>query len=422
MICLEDDDMTCKWKADGNDLVIIADGDEMDATLKNGILTLNVDDGNLYFLGENASKKKIKAISLDEFLNGTQEAPSGEEPGVDPSQPAVTEPAGPQAVQQIWNGWYYGCMEMVDCEKGWAWANGYVFDVAMYVDLDENGNGYFGIFDPYGELATGPNNNRFITVKCSADEEYVYGESGTTFGYEINPDDWVMVHYPDDPDLVYVGSSHTDKDGNVMGYDFTFMRWGMRWEGEELFTEDMNHFDRYLEMLDGGWDTPYGLGFEAPAWPAASSGGNTPGSPSSLLGSDPAKLDVYGKGAVYVYYPADQFVYDDGYGMLKNASAGVNIMVDPMLGSTNLAELKASYEKNNSKEAEYSLKETTLLGYKALILTYSDWLGATLRVDIDFGGNHDGFYGMSFSVKADTLKECDTPLVWAVIESMQVVK
>jgi hypothetical protein len=93
-----------------------------------------------------------------------------------------------------------------------------------------------------------------------------------------------------------------------------------------------------------------------------------------------------------------------------------------MLGENNLAELKASYEKNNRDEEDYSLVETTVNGYKAIIMKYSDWLGSTMRVDIDFGGKHDGWYGLSFAVSGDSLADCDTDLVWAIINSMELVK
>ena len=84
--------------------------------------------------------------------------------------------------------------------------------------------------------------------------------------------------------------------------------------------------------------------------------------------------------------------------------------------------LKASYEKNNSDEDDYSLTETTLNGYKAQIMTYSDWLGSTMRVDVDFGGKHGGYYGISFAVSGDSLEDCDTDIVWAIIKSMEVAK
>lgn len=147
------------------------------------------------------------------------------------------------------------------------------------------------------------------------------------------------------------------------------------------------------------------------------SGGDT-----DLLGSSPAKLDINSKGAGFIYYPADQFVYDEGYGKLKNEDTGVGILIDPMLGATNFDELKKSYEENNSDEDEYSLTETTVNGYKALVLKYSDFLGATMRVDIDFGEEHDGWFSMSFAVSGNSLADCDTDIVWAIINSMELVK
>ena len=101
---------------------------------------------------------------------------------------------------------------------------------------------------------------------------------------------------------------------------------------------------------------------------------------------------------------------------------GGGIPIDPMLGAKNLDELKKSYEENNSDEDDYSLTETTVNGCRALILKYSDWLGSTMRVDIDFGGKHGNYDGMSFAVSGDSLEDCDTDLVWAIIESMELAK
>ena len=144
------------------------------------------------------------------------------------------------------------------------------------------------------------------------------------------------------------------------------------------------------------------------------------GDRSALLGASPTKLDINDRGVAYVYYPSDKFEYDDWYGKLKNESDGVGILLDPMLGSANFDELKKSYEENNSDEDDYSLVDTTINGYKAMVLKYSDWLGATMRVDIDFGGDHDGWYGLSFSVTADELDDCDSDIVWAIIESLEL--
>ena len=431
VMCLEDEKADVKWKADGEKLVLTAPDGDMDATLKDGILALMADDIRLYFVGESGSKASLKARTLEEILTGEPEPaseapvePATEEPatnGPEPQPPATEAPALTE-VQAMWNGWWYGCADINGCEKGWEWANGETFDVAMYVELDADGYGTLGIYDPYTEIAMGPNNNRFITINCHADLRYLYGDSGTTFGYDINPSDWVVVHNLDNPDKLNVGSSHVDNDGNKMGYDFTFLPWGDRWESE-TYQRFIPHFDDYLAMLDQGMRNPFDTGEggeETPTTPTEPS--NPSGGLSSLLGSNPARLDINGKGAVYVYYPADQFAYDADYGKLRNSDTGVGILIDPMLGSTNLAEIKASYEEHNSDEDDYSLVETTRNGYQALIMTYSDWLGSTLRVDLDFGGNHDGFYGMSFAVSGNSLEDCDSDLVWAIIDSMEVVK
>lgn len=123
-----------------------------------------------------------------------------------------------------------------------------------------------------------------------------------------------------------------------------------------------------------------------------------------------------------MYYPGDKFEYDDTYGKIKSKNGSVSILFDPMLGSTNYEEYKTAYKEKYSSEDDYSLTETTVNGYKAMIMKYSDWLDSSMYVDVDFGGSHGGYYGMCFNVTADSLDECDTDLVWAIIESFELAK
>lgn len=420
-MCLEDDKANVTWKADGDKLRFTAADGDMEGSLKDGVLTLVFDGTNLYFVGENASTASIKAHTLEEIVNGVDD-PSVE----DPEEPVLDAPAEETEVQKMWNGWWYGCIDISGSEGGWEYANGLTFDAAMQVELDEDGSGKLIIFDPYGAFAVNPDHqNRYVVIDCHADSMYLYGDSGVAFDYDINPSDWRVVHNLDNPDKIHVGSSYTDDSGNKLGYDFTFLPWGDRWENE-TYQQFIPRFDDYLAMLDAGMTSPYDDGSGAEAVDAPSNGGSdnggSAGGNSELLGSNPVRLDVNDRGIVYLSYPGDLFRYDADYGKLKNDDTGVGILIDPMLGSTNFDELKASYEANNSDEDDYSLTETTILGYKALIMTYSDWLGSTMRVDIDFGGNHDGWYGISFSVSGDSLDDCDTDLIWAIIESMELLK
>ena len=437
-ICLEDDKSDVKWKANGDKLVFTAADGDMDATLSDGVLALVADDSNLYFVANEAAKAKLKALTLDEVLFGaSSEIINGEEPdepaSETPATEAPAEPAGPSEVQTMWNGWYFGCIDLDDCSGEWAELNGETYDAVMYIELNNAGYGRFAIYDSFGILIKNDKNNLYAEGDCHADTSYLYVDDGEAFDCPITTYDWIFVHTLDVPEKLVFGSSSTNDDGETIGYYFQFKPWGDLWENDP-YTQFIPYFSAYLSALDAGLKTPFGdtfpgfgiaeplkdVGGEQPAQPSSGSAGS--GNASALLGSDPAELDVNDRGILYIYYPADQFEYDDWYGKLKNEETGVGILIDPMLGATNLAELKASYEEHNSDEEDYSLTETTVNGCKALILTYSDWLGATMRVDLDFGGSHDGWYGVSFAVSGDSLADCNTDLVWAIIESMELAK
>jgi len=448
--CMEGDVANVKWKADGSKITITAADGDMSGSLADGLLTLDVDGSKLFYVANEAAKSKLKALTLDELLSGAlsgggSDSPSASDgPTAGPASPATPAAAEPTAIQQMWNGWYYGCIDLDDCTGQWEALDGETFDVNMYVELGADGSGRFAIFDPFGRLVQNSENNIVANAWCHADENYLYADSGLVFNCDINPKDWVMVHNLSVPEKVNVGSESTNAAGETVGYDFQFKPWGDRWEGDS-YTRFIPYFDSYLGAIDSGLASPFGdtfpgfgianyaiPGVNGAASPAPSSGGGneTPaeqpassgGGNSALLGKNPAKLDVNDKGVVYVYYPADQFRYDDTYGKLKNDDSGVGILIDPMLGASNFEELKASYEKNNSDEDDYSLVQTTVNGYRAQILKYSDWLGSTMRVDIDFGGKHGNYYGISFAVSGDSLADCDTDLVWAIIQSMELVK
>lgn len=406
-ICMEDTVSSVKWKTDGDKITLIAADGDMEGTLKNGILTLVLDGTNLYFVGENGKADSLHALTLNEILFGE----SGDPNPTNTAEPAP-QPAELTEVQKMWNGWWYGCADLED---------GMTFDAAMLVELDADGSGTLGIYDPYGAMAVGPNNNRYTTIECHADLNYLYGDSGTILDTPIRSSDWMFVHNLMNPNKIHVSSSFTANNGNEVHVDFMFLPWGDRWDNEP-YSQFIPHFADYLAMLDAGKASPFDDGTGSGEQPQGAPSTGDSGELSPLLGASPAVLDVNGKGAVLIYYPADRFYYNSDYGKLKNDETGVGILIDPMLGANNLDELKKSYEEHNSTADDYSLTETTVNGYRAIIMTYSDWLGATMRVDVDFGGSHDGFYGMSFAVSGDSLSDCNTDLVWAIIQSMKVVK
>ncbi len=429
-MALEDEVANVTWKADGEKVTVTAADGNMEGTLKDGILTLVSDGSNLYFVADGASTESLHALSLEDLLKGVAEGAAAE----------AANAAGGANLAQAWNGWYFGCIDLSGCTGRWESLNGSTYDATMYVELDGSGKGKLAIYDPIGSLISNEHSNVYVQAECHADEQRLYCDSGEAFNTPINPSDWVFVHNLAIPEKLNVGSSSTEESGDKIAYDFQFKPWGDKWEGDD-YAKFIPGFQSYLDAVGSGITNPFGDSFpgfgiaETPvtgapeaapeatpteAAPAASEPAK--GGDSALLGANPTKLDINSKGVGFVYYPGDQFVYDDGYGKLKNETTGVGILIDPMLGATNFEELKASYQEKNSKEDEYSLVETTVGSYKALILKYSDWLGATMRVDIDFGGEHDGWFGMSFAVSGNSLKDCDTDLVWAIINSFELVK
>lgn len=404
-MCVEGDVSEVPWKLDGTDLTFMADDGDLYGSLQNGILTLDVDGTNMYFIADGASTDSLHAITLAEYLGDTPDEPQNE-------------------IQQMWNGWWYGGIEFWNCDGEYESLNDYMLDVTMLVELGSDNTGVYRIYEIGGYVSEDYDENCIAEIACHADSNYLYADSGTCFGDDIYVNDWVFVRNLADENLIQMGSEFNDESGRLK-FDFSLMPWGNNWETQPRYQEQILNFDIYLECINDGQIDPYGNYADTPAEPGGDepqTSGGASGGNSELLGSDPVKLDINDRGIVFVYYPGDQFEYNADYGKIRSTSGSVSILFDPMLGETNFDELKASYEKNNSSMDDYSLTETTVNGYKAQIMTYSDWLGATMRVDVDFGGSHDGYYGMSFCVSANTLEECDTDLIRAIIESFELAK
>ncbi len=435
---LQDQPATVKWKIDGTKLTLTAADGDMEGSIENGILTLVLDGSNLYYLAEGVSGESIPAMTLDEMLNGVMDEALGDASDWLSDEGEASESGAPKAlteVQEMWNGWWYGGIDINGCSGDWEVINNMTYDATMYVELDENGVGFMEVYE-FGQIMDSETPNLFAELNCHGDLNYLYGDSGTSFGLEINSSDWMFVHNLANAEKINMGSA-AQFDNGKLGYDLTLMPWGSYWEGEEAYTCFLPGFEDYIECIEDGQIDPYGnyaeseSGSERESEPSeptepsdsgkssekASTGSS--GAKSPLLGSNPTKLDI-GNGRLFVYYPGDLFDYNADYGKIQSKDSGLGILFDPMLGENNLEELRASYEEVNSKEDDYSLRDLTVNGYKAICMTYSDWLGSTMRVDVDFGAEYDEYFGISFAVSGDSLEECDTELVWAIIESFEL--
>ena len=247
--------------------------------------------------------------------------------------------------------------------------------------------------------------------------------NGWWYGGDIYVNDWVFVHNLKHPDRIEMGSEQTAENGEELEYYFYLKAWDAVWaEDEQNLADRIMGFDEHQAAVANGETDIFGSKNGSADAGTTDTGASSGSANSALLGANPVKHSINGKDIVFVYYPGDQFEYNADYGKIKSTTGGAGILFDPMLGSTNYDELKSHYEKDLSGENDYSLTETTVNGYKALVLKYTDWLDSTMRVDVDFGGNHDGYYGMSFCVSGNSLDDCDTDLIWAIIESFEPAK
>ena len=357
---------------------------------------------------------------IDEVLGDMEEELLGDDTAEEPAETL-------SAVQQRWNGWWYGGLDINGCTGGWSYMNNATYDAAMYIDVDADGAGTMYMFE-YGQLVGDDVPNCFAVLECHGDANYLYADSGEAFSDEINPRDWMFVPFTDNPDKIGMGTSFTDEDGDRFGYDLTLMPWGSEWEGEEDYTCFIPGFDEYLYAIYDGQVDPYG-NYEIPDSDSGSSGssggisggGDLSGN-SALLGSDPEVLDINDRGIVTFRYPGSEFTYDSDYGKLESSTGGASIAFDPCLGASNVAEYESAFRGSDyTSMDDYELYETKIGGCRAIVCRGSDWFSSRMNIVVDFGGSHGGFYGLSITISGDSLDDCDTDLVWAVINSMALV-
>lgn len=67
-LTLDTDSTDITYKANGDVITLTADGDDQDVTLKDGVITLDIDGSIAYFAKEGADTSKIEALTFEEAL------------------------------------------------------------------------------------------------------------------------------------------------------------------------------------------------------------------------------------------------------------------------------------------------------------------------------------------------------------------
>lgn len=420
--CLNSEPLNLRWKSEGESITLTAADGDMKGSVRNGIMTLDVSGTTLYYVQDGADASSLKAITLDEMFNGviddvlydvTEPAP---EDVVYPSEPE------PNPIQEQWNGWWYGGIDIWQCTGDYEWLNGYTFDVVMFVDLDDSNIGTIELYEPYGQITADTKDHSFAYLQAHGDESYLYGDSGECFGDEIHANDWKFARNLSNPDRLEVGSSFTSDNGSVFGYTMTLNAWGSTWDGEDNYTRNLPHFQEYLDALAAGQIDPYGS-YGEPEIEENPENGEPP-APTAFDGLATELLDFDNHGIFFVTYPSETWSYNSDYGKLKNESTGTGILFDPLLGSSNYDEWHDIFSEKYSSEDNYSMDEIEINGYRTLYCQYEDWLGAYVELVVDFDGffGSNSYYGMRFSISGNSIDDCCADDVVAIVQSFELKK
>ena len=200
-----------KWTLDGTDINVKGKGLNCDGTLNQGTLVLE----DVLGMGVNITFAKEGGYT-DHMVDG---------PGMINEGTGDNGENGYSALQQQWNGTWYGLFHVIDAEGFDSISSGNNFDAYMVVDVDAEGKGTFDVylFDEFD----GP----YVSAECEAKESGLYAVSGSAFDMEMNTYNWMFLPMPDYPDQYCMGDTVSDGDYTL---DFTmFMKkWGGSWQAE----------------------------------------------------------------------------------------------------------------------------------------------------------------------------------------------
>lgn len=149
------------------------------------------------------------------------------------SEDPDTPPVAVTDIPVIWNGWYYGYIQVAEGSE--PIEDGQMYDAVMYVELNGFGNGRMSIYDLYGGYISNNHSNLCVQAACNADGYHLYCTSGFAMNGPLNPQDWIVTRGPDVADIACVSGEYTDESGKLVKYSFQFKPWNDRWEANPGF-------------------------------------------------------------------------------------------------------------------------------------------------------------------------------------------
>lgn len=283
-LSLDGESFSAKWKLDDDDLTITQDGDEYTGSLRNGILTLDL-DGVTYTFGKDGARPSddedarpaiepapAETTAPDEETEPT-EAPGEAPVPIAPAAPGETEGPGeapgdapaPSSDREFslewWEGDWYGWWIIYEGEGDWAEAEDVAFDVCGRINVDPStASGHISLWDQ------DEGNNK---VRWEVDLAFVEGyddrgimcsETGSFWGESMPVGNWYVdpTEYPycEFENFICIQGTYEDSYGEGFTYYIFLRPWGTRWE--DIRSGDMSDmpYTDMMPVLYDGWYLP----------------------------------------------------------------------------------------------------------------------------------------------------------------------
>ena len=245
-----------------------AGGAELNGTLEKGVLYAE----NVLDMGVNLTfEKEGGYVEPVPDASGAVSGDSGE----------AVQSDEESALQQQWNGTWYGAMYVYEAEGDFADIPSDVYDVYMVVDVDEEGSGEFevyfaGVDEPY---AVG---------ECNAMDYGMDAQSGTIVDMvDMDTHNWMFRPVPDYPDR-YTVTDSIEYEDSLFEYSLFFKHWGTSWQDEidSNFEIVPPSVEEYENAIANGELPPVGF------------------APTAYAGQVPAADDIAEAGAQVVECPS----------------------------------------------------------------------------------------------------------------------
>lgn len=408
-----------KWELSGSSFHVEGGGIDCSGTLQDGVMTLE----NVLDMGVNLTfHKEDNGQSAS-----TPEAAQGEAPSdIGAAEPSA--PAGPSAIQQQWNGTWYGVMYVGEATGDFSGIPSDFYDIYTIVDVDENGKGTFDVYLAGVEDA-------FASASCEAKDYGIDAIKGTIAGgVEIVPSNWMFRQSPDWPGK-YVIMDTIEYGDSLFEYYIFIRQWGDSWQADVDTDFEMvpPSWADYEEAIANGEEPPVGFAPFAYGGTGMSSGGAAGGESTSVgesaasVGTAPgfsgptATYDYCENGEIFFDYP-DSYRFERKFGVdtLKSADESIKITFVADWDMEDYALRMEGYEKYVAESSGVIEDGLSYAGYEAVRVTWENVLGdITQETYILFGEGAGQYVGVNVAVTGSGL-DSNSADIEAILHSVRL--